>query len=206
MDKETNKDQAVYGYIHPWDIPGNEGCGGANPLNRGKSEDEIPPFKVPFAQFKNAEGEIRYAPCTREVANAIRNMDRNEVRRKDTESRCLVHSDRYGLKKCREDCLNCPYNRVARDGKPVSLDELYEDFEFEPSDDSRESSEDGINEKVLLKEIKLWIDTLDDIDRTLADNFNETDVYIAELTRTSKQLIGYRRRRLIRYLQEKLKK
>lgn len=57
-----------------------------------------------------------------------------EWKRRQLEKRCLIPAkNSIGYKHCMEDCENCPY---SRSGKPVSLDVMKEDANYEHPDDA----------------------------------------------------------------------
>lgn len=55
-----------------------------------------------------------------------------EMDRRDCETRCHVEGER-GLKRCTEDCANCPFGKDHRDGGVIPLDYLKEEYGIEPS-------------------------------------------------------------------------
>jgi hypothetical protein len=64
-----------------------------------------------YTTFVDADGDLRFVACTEEFFHFVRNEERNEVRRRDTATRCMVPSEKYGLVKCRADCKHCPFKK-----------------------------------------------------------------------------------------------
>lgn len=75
-----------------------------------------------------------YIPCEREYFYFWRNERRKERLQEIREGRCKVPSEKYGVKRCNEDCKHCPYRQEANDtdkevtdykwtGNALSLDE-----------------------------------------------------------------------------------
>ena len=57
-----------------------------------------------------------------------------EWKKRQLEKRCLIPAkNSFGYKHCMEDCENCPY---SKSGKPVSLDAMKEESNYEHPDDS----------------------------------------------------------------------
>ena len=58
----------------------------------------------------------------------------NESKRNEREKRCIVPSSRNGMnKRCRGKCFECKYYRYGKDTLgTISLDKLYELYEWEP--------------------------------------------------------------------------
>ena len=96
--------------------------------------------------YVDADGDKRFIPVTREFFYKYRNTLRNEVRKRDLESRCTIPSNyeledghfvatkgmkKAGLlKKCMYDCNNCPLlnnesENYKRTGRPLSLNLEY---------------------------------------------------------------------------------
>ncbi|MCQ2087056.1 MAG: sigma-70 family RNA polymerase sigma factor [Bacilli bacterium] len=117
--KEKDKYPEIYGYKSPEDIP--------------KNEDGSETY---YLSFVDADREIRYAAVSKELFIWSRNYERNIRRKRDIETRCFVPSTRTHLKRCLEDCSNCPYGYTTRQNFVSSIDYLYDNYEMEyPSDE-----------------------------------------------------------------------
>ena len=154
---------------------------------------------------RDADGNMRFTPCTEEYFHSHRNEERNERRRKDIESRCMIPSKQFGLVKCRADCSVCP---KMRDGHPVSIDYMRENYDFEFSDTSHEIEREKRQEQDRADLVWRLVAELDPSDQQILELFNEgkTDAAIAEFVRKSRSMVQERRTKLIDMLKEKMKK
>ena len=155
--------------------------------------------------YKDADGDIRFTPCTEEYYHWHRNDVRNALRDKDLESRCLIPSEKFGLVKCRADCSLCP---KTRDGLPVSIDYMRENYDFDFSDGSFEAEQEERNEQEQKDFIWNAVAEFDPADQVILRLFNEgkTDAAIAEVLNKSRSRIQERRIQLVQLLKEKMKK
>ncbi|MBR0295061.1 MAG: sigma-70 family RNA polymerase sigma factor [Bacilli bacterium] len=177
--------------------------------NEGKREDE----KLYYCRYKHSlTGKWMYVPCSKKQFEDWRSMQRDEAKRIDLETRCVVPSKRYGWKKCMENCDSCPYGKLKREGNAISLDYTYEnedgdEFEFEIEDTSP-SVVEKMEKQELLDELKRLLDELDDDDRQIIELFklNMSDAEIAKALHSKKSTIQYRRSRIIETLKIKLEK
>jgi hypothetical protein len=155
--------------------------------------------------YKDADGDYRFIPCDEAYYHAYRNEERNERRVRDLESRCLIPSEKYGLVKCRADCSLCP---KVRDGLPISIDYMYDNYEFEFADGSYEAELEKEAEQHQADLIWSLVDELEPTDQQIIKLFNEgkTDAAIAGIIKKSRSLVQLRRKQLIEELKEKIKK
>ena len=158
-----------------------------------------------WISYKDADGDLRFTPCTETYFHWHRNEERNERRRKDLESRCMIPSDKFGLVKCRSDCSVCP---KVRDGIPISMDYMLENYDFEFPDGSHEDEREKRQEQDRADLIWRMVDELDPADQQILKLFNEgkTDAAIAEFMRKSRSMVQERRTKLIEMIKEKMKK
>lgn len=158
-----------------------------------------------WVSIKDGDGDLRFIPCTEEYFHWHRNEQRNERRRKDTESRCMVPSEKFGLVKCREDCSQCPF---VRKGLPVSMDYMYDNYEFEFADGSYKEKQEKESEKHQADLIWSLVNKFEATDKLIIKLFNEgkTDAAIAEIVKKSRSMVQMRRVQLINLLKEKTKK
>lgn len=192
---EKNQNPKLYGYGSLEELL-------ADPTRFG-DDPENP--QTHWISFQDADGDWRFVPCTEEFFHWHRNEERNEIRRKDTESRCIIHSDTFGLIKCRADCSVCP---KVRDGLPISIDYMRENYDLEFSDGSFEAEQEK-RAKEECKEL-MWslVNELNETDQQILKLFNEgkSDSAIAAIVRKSRSTVQEQRIKAIEQLKEKMKK
>jgi len=158
-----------------------------------------------WVPFKDADGDFRFIPCTEEYFHWHRNEERNEIRRKDTESRCMIPSEKLGLVKCRADCSQCS---KVRDGFSISMDYMRENYEFEFADgtyeEEREQRVAQDQNDYLWKQVSEFNET----DQLILKYFNDgkTDSEIAAQLGKGRSTVQERRVKLTSILKEKMKK
>lgn len=166
-----------------------------------------------YVSYQNTiTGKWMYVPCDFEFYCSYRNMNRNKTKERDLASRCSIPAERGGLKRCMEDCNQCPYGKWKRDGGVLSLDGLVftnkegSTLQIEIADDQPSMLEKLIAEE---KSKAMWkaINSLNNEDRKIIDLFSEgySDSEIARQIGSKKQTIQYRRTRIIAELKFKLK-
>jgi len=155
--------------------------------------------------IKDGDNETRFIPCTEEYYHLHRNDERNEKRRKDTESRCMIPSTKFGLVKCRVDCNQC---NKTRTGFSISMDYMYDNYELEFTDDSFIKEQEKEAEKELSERIWNFVSEFESTDQQIIKLFNkgETDAAISEIVKKSRSMVQMRRVHLINLLKEKIKK
>lgn len=200
----------IYGYEHPWDIPGNEDCGAKNPINKGKKKGEYPDFRVPFIDTLDLDGMTRYAPCSKELMQWDVNEKWKEKRRNDLMTRCMVESNRKGLVRCMKNCNHCPLKKNPKDpnepyerrGGVVSLNYLFDEFEFEFPDDEEEAPFEKIERELLLDEIKELVKQRCELDQQIASLFDLSDRKLAKRLNKPWTTIRDHRNRMIKEIRE----
>jgi len=95
-----------------------------------------------------------------------------------------------------------------RDGHPVSIDYMRENYDFEFSDTSHEIEREKRQEQDRADLVWRLVAELDPSDQQILELFNEgkTDAAIAEFVRKSRSMVQERRTKLIDMLKEKMKK
>jgi len=153
----------------------------------------------------DGDGDFRFIPCTEEYFHWHRNEERNERRRQDTESRCMIPSKKFGLVKCRADCKQC---LMARKGRPISMDYMFDNYEFEFADDSYKEEREKEVEQEQASLVWNLVNELEPTDQQILKLFNDgkTDAVIAEIVKKSRSMVQERRTKLIKLLKEKIKK
>jgi len=172
------------------------------------NKDKMPEEEMRYCSYFNSITRKRmYVPCTIEYFHAWRNMLAEEHRQMDNESRCLVPSERYSyMKRCQEDCNNCPFGKTHKDGKPLSLDKFLEDNNYEMADTLTDTPHEAFikseREKALERELSL----LDEESRMILNLFNDgcTDDEIGKAMGLKRSTVQYKKSSLIKTLQEKL--
>lgn len=173
------------------------------------NKDKMPEEEMRYCSYFNSITRKRmYVPCTIEYFHAWRNMLAEEHRQRDNESRCLVPSERYSyMKRCQEDCNNCPFGKTHRDSKPLSLDKFLEDNNYEMADTLTDIPHEAFikseREEALERELSL----LDEESRMILNLFNDgcTDDEIGNAMGLKRSTVQYKKSSLIKTLQEKLK-
>lgn len=155
--------------------------------------------------YKDADGDLRFIPCDEEYFHFHRNEERNERRRRDTESRCLIPSEKFGLVKCRADCSQC---FKVRGGFSISMDYMRENYEFEFADGSYEEERKKRAEQDQSDYLWKLVSEFNETDQLIMKLFNEgkTDSDIAAEVNKSRSTIQERRIKLTSILKEKIKK
>lgn len=202
----------LYGYEHPWDIPGNELCGRYNPLNKGKKKGEYPDFQIPFTNFEDSDGLTRYYPCSEELMKYDMTEKAKERKGNDIMTRCMIPSERKGLVRCMRACGTCSYKKNPNDlneyyqrtGGMVSIEFLFENYEFEFADDTTNLLETFSKKEILDKAIEL-IKKRSQLDQQIASLLNLSDSEIAEKLGKPRTTIRDRRNKMINYLKKYFK-
>lgn len=177
----------LYGYQHPWDIPGNELCGKMNPLNKGKKKGDYPDFQIPFTDFVDADEMTRYYPCSKELMRYDLSEKDKEKKRKDMMTRCMVPSERKGLVRCMHPCSSCPYKKnpsdpneeYQRTGGTVSIEFLFDNYDFEFADESDDLLE-SLSKQEILDRAAMLIKERSQLDQQIASLLNLSNYQIAE--------------------------
>ena len=108
----------------------------------------------------------------------------------------------------REDKQNQRASKQEDEGKmkPVSLDQLYEDTEFETADQVTDIEADYIK-KVLLEELHKALDEMEEIDRTIMELYSQncTETQIGQAVGMSQRGVGKRKQRILLKLRTRLK-
>lgn len=128
-----------------------------------------------------------------------------EKDRRDRETRCRVEGER-GLKRCTEDCANCPFSKDHRDGGVISLDYLKEKYGTEPSSGDSDPAEAAYaNEVEEAYEFALRLMCKMDRKVWFLSQEGLSSREIAEEVGMSQTGVSKMIRRLTAYLQEKLR-
>lgn len=90
--------------------------------------------------------------------------------------------------------------------KPVSLDQLYEDTEYEAADPGTDV-EAALMKKLLIAELHKALDELEEIDRTIMELYSQncTETQIGQAVGMSQRGIGKRKQRILLKLRTRLK-
>jgi len=158
-----------------------------------------------WVPYKDADGDLRFIPCAEKYFHQFRNEQRNEFRRRDTESRCLVHSELFGLVKCRADCSQCS---KTRDGFPISIDYMRENYDLEFSDGSFEEEQTTRTEDEQKEYLWKLVSEFNETDQLILKYYNDgkTDAEIAAALGKARSTIQEKRVLLTNILKEKYEK
>lgn len=181
----------IYGYEHPWDIPGN-------------TKESITVYCI---EFEDSDGDKRYCICSKELYESDRNERSKQMKKEDRFTRCWIYSkDGKSRHKCRCKCSECPYGKTERDIKIISTDRLYEDNEYEIADESPSVMEILINEE-RIKKMNQLISLLNETDKVIVELFKigKSDSEIATVLNKPRTTIMSRRNRIFADLKEQLK-
>lgn len=131
-----------------------------------------------------------------------------EKRQEELSHRCLVPSERYGTKRCRGDCSNCPlFGTNHANGGTVSLDRLHDEYEYEPLCNDESPDEYAMRfekEEALHREIdSLENKDLRDVMYCLLEEMTITE--IAEKLHITRKTAAKRKDDAFAILKEKLK-
>ena len=90
--------------------------------------------------------------------------------------------------------------------KPVSLDQLYEDTEYEAAD-PKTDVEAALMKKLLIAELHKALDELEEIDRTIMEMYSQdcTETQIGQTLGMSQRGVGKRKQRILLKLRIRLK-
>lgn len=108
----------------------------------------------------------------------------------------------------REDKQNQRASKQEEEGKmkPVSLDQLYEDTEYEVADPGTDV-EATLMKKLLIAELHKALDELEEIDRTIMEMYSQdcTETQIGQAVGMSQRGVGKRKQRILLKLSTRLK-
>lgn len=187
------KDQnpTIYGYGSPLQIPGNE--------------DGV--IRSYYIGFTDADGDIRFCPTSKELYEWDRNERRKENQYRDRRSRCMVPSEKYGLKICECNCDECPFGLDKRIPSVESIDYLYDNYEMEFADKAQPSIAEVINKQERERALEIAVNNLKPEDRVIIELFKKryTDEQIASEIGEKRSTVQYRRKRIFDELREQLK-
>ena len=161
------KDQnpTIYGYGSPLQIPGNE--------------DGV--IRSYYIGFTDADGDIRFCPTSKELYEWDKNERRKENQYRDCRSRCMVPSEKYGLKICECNCDECPFGLDKRIPSVESIDYLYDNYEMKFADKAQPSIAEVINKEERERALEIAVNNLKPEDRVIIELFKKryTDEQIA---------------------------
>lgn len=140
---------------------------------------------------------------TEEVYRAYKQPLWAEHKRKERERRCQVSNGRGGVKRCEDDCSQCPYSKT---GSTISLDRLYEDYEYEIADSS-ESPLDNMIQEELNQKMRKAVAELGSVEQQIVKAFmaGSSERAIAKEVGLSQKAVNKRKTRIFSELREKIK-
>jgi len=130
--------------------------------------------------YKDRDKKYVYVPCTEEYFHCDRNEKRNDERREIA-----------AKKRC-----------------PISIDQMYEDHDFEYADNSYYENQEREREQEVSDLIWSLVAEFDPIDQEIIRLYNEghTDSYISQQVNMPRSTIQWRKRMVIELLKEKMNK
>ena len=160
---------------------------------------EVPSEDRPY--YLDIDGKRIYV--TEEVYRAYKQPLWAEHKRKERERRCQISNGRGGVKRCEEDCSKCPYSKT---GSTISLDRLYEDYEYEIAASSESPLAALIKEEFKQKRDEA-VSELGPIDQQIVISFMNgiSEREIAKEIGISQKAVNKRKNKLLKELNEKLK-
>lgn len=160
---------------------------------------EVPSEDRPY--YLDIDGKRIYV--TEEVYRAYKQPFWAEHKRKERESRCQTSNGRGGVKRCEDDCSNCPFSKT---GSTISLDRLYEDYEYEIAA-SNESPLDALIKEEFKKKVKEAVVELEQVDQQIIRSFMNgiSEREIAKEIGISQKAVNKRKNKLFKELNKKLK-
>lgn len=148
---------------------------------------------------------------TKEQYDSFKRPLWNEKKERELQGKCLIEAERGGVKRCRKPssaCAECPYYQNNHtNGHIVSLDRLYDAYEYEIADDSESIVDRLIEEEKERAVHKAVSEIQDPTDRKIIELFMEglNDILIAKSLGFSRKTVNKRRLRTFTELAEKLK-
>ena len=126
-----------------------------------------------------------------------------EWKEESRKSRCQVPSEKGGLKRCTDDCSKCPF---FRNGRNISLDQLYDNYEYEVEDESSDIIQKLIkDEKAAM--IRKAVEELSPINKMITKKIiyeDKSQDEIAEILGISQTAVSKRYSKSLDQLKEKL--
>lgn len=145
-----------------------------------------------------------YQEVSEKVYYEYMRLQWREWKVREREYRCY---DEGGHRRCTGKCSEC---EQSTEGRPVSIEQLYEDSEFDIADTKRRSVEDTVIMKLLIEALYEAIDELPEEDQFLIralylfeKPMNQTEV--AAQLHISQQAVSKRLKRTLETLHEALK-
>lgn len=152
-------------------------------------------------KYLDIDGKRIYV--TEEVYRAYKQPLWAEHKRKERERRCQVSNGRGGVKRCEDDCSQCPYSKT---GSTISLDRLYKDYEYEIADSS-ESPLDNMIQEELNQKMRKAVAELGSVEQQIVKAFmaGSSERAIAKEVGLSQKAVNKRKTRIFSELREKIK-
>lgn len=189
--------------------------------------DEEQLFYIPY--FDEWQNRKVYIICEREFFYFWRNERRKERLQNIREGRCKVPSDKYGVKRCNEDCKHCPYKQDPTDpekevtdyiwtGNALSLDKPigYQDdgdpIYIDVPDDSPTILEKLIQEDIKNERrntVSVALKELSEVDRTIITlyyAYSKSDAEISKVVNVPRATVQRRRIKAFEWVKKNISK
>lgn len=149
--------------------------------------------------YLNADGQ--WVEVTEEVYYGYMRLVWQEEKNADRRSRCVING-----KRCMKDCRECQRERA---GAPLSLDKMFDDYQYEPPIYSRLSVEEIVIKKLDIEALLREVGKLPYEDKRLICALYLWDEPLTQkeaagLFGISQQAVCKRRNRILKELKEKL--
>lgn len=151
------------------------------------------------------EIDHKRVPVSKEFYIKYRNEEAKERMQRIRRSKCMVPNGKDGMRLCdKHNCNDCPFKKT---GSILSLDRLYEDYEYEPADPEEDVIQ-YIEKEERIVVVRKAIRELDSFDRTIAIKVLTEEVSeskVAQILGISQSAVHQRKTKIITILREKLK-
>jgi len=145
----------------------------------------------------------KQVPVTEEVYRAYKQPLWVENKRKERSKRCQVSNGRGSVKRCEDDCSQCPHNR---NGSVLSLD-CFEEDGYLPPDTTAADPQQILEDAFLLEALWGAVSELEPDNQTIIRLFSEgaSEREIADAVGLSQKGVNKRKSKLFALLYERLK-
>ena len=167
----------------------------------GAADWQQPAENRPFYIDLEFEGRIY---VSKELYKEYMRPERNEWKKSDRESRCMVPGVHGKLKKCSKKCSECAH---FRNNYSVSIEYLHDQYELEIEDRDSNVVKNLINDETMIA-VRTAIESLNPIEKTIIkktfyDDLSQEE--IGKILGMSQRLVSYHLKKAKDALYEQLK-
>ncbi|MGL5973151.1 MAG: RNA polymerase sigma factor [Oscillospiraceae bacterium] len=147
--------------------------------------------------------EGQQVPVTEEVYRAYKQPLWKEHKSKERAKRCSISNGKGSIKRCEEDCSQCPHDRT---GSVLSLDS-FEESGYLPADSKAADPQQILEDALLLEELWAAVSELAPDNQLIIKLFSDgaSEREIADAVGLSQKGVNKRKARLFEQLYERLK-